>query len=58
MAETACMEVSSSVHLVHLSRLTYQRLLLGTLPAEKTSWKDEARKQRDNYYVRLELHMS
>ncbi|KAI0692386.1 regulator of Vps4 activity in the MVB pathway-domain-containing protein [Cytidiella melzeri] len=26
------------------------RLLLGTLPADKTLWKDEARKQRDNYY--------
>ncbi|KAI0093536.1 regulator of Vps4 activity in the MVB pathway-domain-containing protein [Irpex rosettiformis] len=26
------------------------RLLLGTLPPEKASWKDEARKQRENYY--------
>ncbi|KAI0341794.1 hypothetical protein BDW22DRAFT_274083 [Trametopsis cervina] len=26
------------------------RLLLGTLPPQKSSWKEEARKQRENYY--------
>jgi hypothetical protein len=28
------------------------RLLLGTLPTLKSSWEAEARKHRENYYVR------
>jgi hypothetical protein len=28
------------------------RLLLGTLPSLKSSWEAEARKHRENYYVR------
>jgi hypothetical protein len=33
--------------------ITYvDRLLLGTLPVLKTSWETEARKHREDYYVR------
>lgn len=41
----------------YTKRLTRDRLLLGTLPADKSSWSKEFRQQRENYYVSFSSYL-